>query len=172
MREEWRPVVGYEGRYEVSSEGRVRSLVGAEPRILSQRIRGQYPAVQLCNRGHERSSSVHILVAEAFIGPRPAGHHINHKSGAKTENSVDNLEYCTPSRNRQHAFEIGLQSSKGEAHSRAKLSNEKVIQIRSAVASGKTQNAVARLMGIHQCAVSRIVNGHRWSHVTDDRKVG
>lgn len=172
MSEVWRSVDGFDGRYEVSSEGRVRSHFKSEPLIMSQRIRRGYLSVGLRDKnGKSHDATVHRLVAIAFLGS-PNGLHVNHKSGVKTDNRLVNLEYCTPSENMKHAFSMGLQSNKGERHSSAKLTEEKVHQIRLAVAHGEKQSSIARLMGIHQSAVSRVANSKRWQHVTNDRKAG
>lgn len=68
-----------------------------------------YPLVNLTTgKGKRTLHTVHSLVAEAFIGNRPANHEINHKDGCKTNNHVSNLEYVIPSDNIRHAFETGL----------------------------------------------------------------
>lgn len=84
--EEWRAVVGYEGAYEVSSLGRVRSLDRyladgrrrhGRPKSLA--IHQGYPAVTLFKNREPKTIKIHALVAAAFIGPRPEGHQVNHK---------------------------------------------------------------------------------------------
>lgn len=68
-----------------------------------------YPVVGLTvGKGKRTMHTVHSLVAEAFIGSRPANHEINHKDGCKTNNHVSNLEYVIPSVNIRHAFKTGL----------------------------------------------------------------
>ena len=68
-----------------------------------------YPLVNLTTgKGKRTTHTVHSLVAEVFIGSRPANHEINHKDGCKTNNHVSNLEYVIPSDNIRHAFETGL----------------------------------------------------------------
>ena len=102
MIEEWRPVIGYEGLYEVSSLGRVRSLDRydrmnrfCEGRILkSYTYRGGYLFVQLSSNGKLKHHLVHRLIAQAFI-PNPDNlPQINHKDEVKSNNCVDNLEWC------------------------------------------------------------------------------
>lgn len=119
--EEWRPVVGWEGRYEVSNLGRVRTLL-SRPRIRRVKPnKGGY--LRLTMRAPFGTRSVHILVAEAFIGPRPAPPpgcyriEVNHKDGIKTNCRHSNLEYLTQLENGQHATRMGLRPT-GERHGR------------------------------------------------------
>ena len=107
MSEEWRPVVGYEGLYEVSNLGRVRSCARVvffingkhkpyQSRIKALRInQGGYVLVTLSKNCKRRSFTVHKLVARAFLGPCEEGIEVNHKDEDKTNNRLDNLEYCT-----------------------------------------------------------------------------
>lgn len=116
--EEWRGVEGYEGFYEVSSFGRVRSLERiiekkdgtkqpVKPRVLSQYKTGKtenpkYYGVQLTRNGKSRSKYVHRLVARAFLGERPDGLVTNHINGDSFCNLSSNLEYITNRENVNH----------------------------------------------------------------------
>ena len=101
--EEWRPVVGFPA-YEVSSRGRVRSSHawrGQRDRILigGTSTKG-YPYVQLvAPDGGVKVRATHILLAEAFIGPRPIGNHVRHLDGNRKNCTVENLAYGTPAEN-------------------------------------------------------------------------
>lgn len=107
MSEQWRPVRGWEGLYEVSDAGSVRSIPRPwqhrrqdVPRILRfGSARGGYLTVTLSRPGERHAYTVHRLVAEAFIGPKPEGWHTCHRDGDKTNNAVANLSYGTPSEN-------------------------------------------------------------------------
>jgi hypothetical protein len=103
--EEWRPVVGYEGLYEVSNLGRVQR--GDRLRKLSPNDYG-YIVVQLWRDGQYRQFLVHVLVAAAFLGPCPDGYEVNHKHGDKADNRASELEYMTRSDNNKHAYTTGL----------------------------------------------------------------
>lgn len=98
LSEEWRDVVGFEGRYSVSSEGRVWSYLRDKELAVRARPNG-YKAVTLYTEGKGRTCSVHTLVAEAFFGPRPPGNHVRHLNGDKNDNSRSNLKYGTPREN-------------------------------------------------------------------------
>ena len=109
--EHWKPVNGYEGIYEASSHGRIRSLDRTITRSDGQvrRLKGRamratlnehgYPFVDLRNQGKRRVRKVHSLVAEAFIGPRPDSMDVCHNDGNPANNHVDNLRYGTRSDN-------------------------------------------------------------------------
>lgn len=120
--EQWKPIQGYEGLYEVSSYGRIKSL----PRIIKgkgqhyRQHKGRilkpitisaklpYTRVDLCKEGKYAHTSIHRLVAETFI-PNPENKPcVNHKDGIKSNNYIDNLEWCTYSENTRHAFALGL----------------------------------------------------------------
>lgn len=117
--EEWRSIEGYDGFYEVSSLGRVRSLPriikksdGTEQpvkgRILSQNKTGKtenpkYYAAQIGKNGKSRAMKVHILVAQAFLGKRPDNLVVNHINGDSFDNRPENLEYITNRENISHA---------------------------------------------------------------------
>ena len=93
-KEYWKPVVGYEGLYEVSNWGRVKSLKFGKERILKQSIRHGYYIVCLSKNGIVKSYYVHRLVAEVFL-PNPNNYkEVNHKDENKTNNVVTNLEWC------------------------------------------------------------------------------
>lgn len=167
--EQWAPIEGYLGRYAVSDRGNVLSINYArtgQPALLTPvAAPNGYLSVQLSDGLKVRRSSIHRLVARAFLGPCPPGKQVNHRDGNKSNNAVENLEYVTASQNRQHAFRIGLQSLKGECHTHAKLSDARVHEIRSLIASGMTHRAIAQQVGISRSNVSMIGAGKAWAHV-------
>lgn len=108
--EEWLPVVEFEGYYEVSNFGRIRSLprqvmrgtapVMTRPRIMKPTPdKGGYLTVSLYGDMGRRSRRVHRIVLEAFIGKRPNGMETRHKDGNQRNNHLENLEWCTKSTN-------------------------------------------------------------------------
>ena len=108
MKEEWRPIKGYEGLYEVSNMGRVKSFhSGKEIIISASNDYAGYKAVTLAKRTHKRVR-VHRLVAEAFV-PNPMNLSVvNHLDGDKKNNNVYNLEWCSAKENANHAIKTGL----------------------------------------------------------------
>lgn len=107
--EVWEDVKGYEGYYQVSNIGRVKSLTRkyTKERILKHNIRNGYKAVILCVEGKPKNVSVHRLVATAFIDNSNNYPVINHIDGNRTNNEMCNLEWCTQSHNVTSAIESG-----------------------------------------------------------------
>ena len=105
-KEYWKPVVGYEGLYEVSNWGRVKSLKFGKERILKQSIRHGYYIVSLWKNGKGKTYSVHRLVAEAFIDNPDNLPCVNHKDENKQNNVVSNLEWCTHEYNNTYGTRI------------------------------------------------------------------
>lgn len=115
----WKPIKGYEGLYQVSSKGRIRSLkrtkknkwggiIQVKERVLANGISGQgYINVLLYNNGNRRTYKAHRLVAEAFISNPDNKPHVNHIDGNKENNSIENLEWCTIKENNIHAYSSG-----------------------------------------------------------------
>jgi len=114
MKEQWLPIVGYEGWYEVSNYGQIRRIKRARgvkrfgmPMKLSTHKDG-YVFVTLCKEGISKVLLVSRIVCTAFHGPCPKGHECNHKAknGDKANNRADNLEWSTHSDNCKHKFEV------------------------------------------------------------------
>lgn len=101
--EKWVDVVGYEGWYEVSSQGRVRNHKTGK--ILSPCIQ-RYCTVMLCRNGHNKRITVHRLVATAFIPNPNKLPCVNHKDENPTNNHIENLEWCTHSYNSNYGTAI------------------------------------------------------------------
>ena len=169
--EEWRDICGYEGLYQVSNWGRVRSLSrvvnrkGQSPCHIDGMIKSTpinprwgYVQVTLHSDGVPHTYRLHKLVAAAFIGERPGDLDINHKDGNKTNNAASNLEYCTRSENVLHALDTGLSNRRGEGHPLAKLSKQDVDDIRAAYRNGVLGKDLAVRYGVARSQISRIVN--------------
>lgn len=127
--ERWKPVKGYEGIYEVSDHGRVRSVDRTvnysdgrvhryKGKVLSAGLskRGGYPLVSLYTQGKNQSHYVHSLVAETFIGPRLEGTEVCHSDGNPTNNHVGNLRYGTSSDNELDKVRHGTHYNAAKMH--------------------------------------------------------
>lgn len=103
-KEEWRPIFGCETGYAVSSFGNVRSKI--TPFLKNYLHPNGYLYINIGQKPYRFSKKVHRLVAQAFI-PNPDNKpQVNHKNGVKTDNRVENLEWCTGSENMRHAVDI------------------------------------------------------------------
>jgi len=168
-KERWKPVVGYEGAYEVSSCGRVRSLDrivkhsqgGTQFRRGRELKRGDdgngYRAVNLSLNGKESNEKVHRLVLLAFGGEQPCGKiECHHMDSNRANNRIENLEWVTRSENARHAYDNGQCGH-------IKMSPVLAGQLRRLYATGEySQRQIAPLFGICQSAVSVIVRGEIW----------
>ena len=105
-KEQWLPVQGYEGLYEVSNHGRVRNRHG---KIIAQYYkRGtEYKRVHLCKNNTAKHHSVHRLVAQAFVPNINGGDVVNHLDHNKSNNNADNLEWCTLKENARYSADEG-----------------------------------------------------------------
>lgn len=174
----WAAIAGYLGRYAVSDEGEVLSMDYARsglPGLMKPYLRdGRYLSVRLCHGdGIGSMHRVHVLVADAFVGPKPSGMQVNHKDGDKTNNRAANLEYCTPSQNVRHAHALGLvNSARGEKQHLAKLKEADVLKIRELLALGLTQSEIGRAYGVCAKSIAQIKNGKTWAHAGNTDAAG
>jgi transcriptional regulator with XRE-family HTH domain len=171
-------IKGYEGSYQISNYGRVKSLskswrinktfvASRKERIRKLSIdKFGYYKVNLWDKGKNKRFLVSRLVAQAFV-PNPLNlPQVNHKDGKKLNNYFENLEWVTGSENIQHAFDNGLINvSKGEDHCYAKLQERDIYNIYGLLKLGYTQRQVAREMGISSGGIESIVIGKTWKHV-------
>lgn len=164
--ERWLPVVGWEGMYAVSSDGRVRRDGSAKGARCGHVMAAcvdivGYPRVDLWRRNHGTSIRVHQLVADAFIGARPSGMQVNHIDGDKLNNNVENLEYVTPADNLRHALETGLRNPHTQRRSSVQLTSAQRETIR---ASDQPHTEMAALFGCHPHTILRVRRGYTWKH--------
>ena len=183
MLEEWRDIPGFEGYYQVSNLGNVRSLdryvvanksggkkllKGKMMKLTKDRGRieskTKYLVVNLRKEGKNKVCQVHRLVAEVFI-PNPMNYPVpNHIDGNKENNMVDNLEWVTYSENNQHALNTGLRKPRGKAIIQYDLSHNKISEYKSASYAARV-NCLDRGSIVH-CLTKRreIYAGFIWEY--------
>ena len=149
MNEEWRPVVGHEGRYEVSNLGRVKSFWNQGGRGKSRRLE---PKILVQSRGHcgypvvwlkGKTLLVHRIVAAAFLGPCPPGLQVRHLNGIPSDVRPENLEYGTSKQNSDDRERHG-RTPRGECHSRIRITDDQVKELRHLWSNGWSQSRLAK----------------------------
>lgn len=177
--ETWRDIKGYEGYYQVSNLGNIKTLdreVYDSKRHLFRFYKEKVMKTALCRKGYKRiqfkvggvykSYAVHRLVAEAFI-PNPFNlPEVNHKDSNRENNAEHNLEWLTHSENQKHSYRQGKRNHKGENHPQAKLALASVLEIRERYSSGLfTMPFLASEYGVSAYAINNIVHYRTWKHV-------
>ena len=165
--ERWKPVLGFEGKYEVSDQGRLRNVQKGAGHVTGRILRvglnlKGYAQYTLGKYGGRHTA--HLLVMQAFVGPKPEGLEINHKNGIRDDNRLENLEYCTKSENCLHLVRV-LGKRRGESHGNAKITEDDVREIRRLASEGVTQREIAKRFGITHPNVGYIVRKTAWPHV-------
>jgi hypothetical protein len=164
----WKDIEGYEGFYQVSNLGNVKSFdrkvwngctfYDKPGRILKPIRVGEYLGVQLSHNARTKKFYVHRLVATAFLEKSENRNVVNHKDGDKFNNTVENLEWCTARENNDHATNHGLRGTYGEDNPVTKYSNETVIKMRTDYETGLyTQADIARKYGVSKMQTNRIL---------------
>lgn len=169
--ERWKAVVGWEGLYEVSTYGRVRSL----PRQTASGVRGGkilrpipvegYYRVRLSKNGDNRAFVlIHHLVAEAFIWRPKDATMVEHLNNNRLHNHVNNLLWSTHAKNMKTLAASGI--LKGIGNSNAKFVDKQIIEIRGLFDNGKkSARKLAKIYGVSKSTILAIVHRKTWNHV-------
>jgi hypothetical protein len=175
--EQWKPIKGYEGIYEVSNYGDVRSFDRyvqcrggktrlSKGRVLSPVLVKGYLVVSLCLNGYQVEKKVHRLVANAFLSNPFEMPSINHLDGCKTNNNVSKLEFCTHTQNTKHAHANGLCDHViGQNHYAAKLRNSDISVIRSRLLKGESPTDIAKDYSVGRHVIYKINSGKSWKSI-------
>lgn len=171
MTEVWRLLPGWDGRYEVSSRGRVRSLYvrgkhkRKKPLIMrfGRHLYG-YPTVCLTKPGAVvRPHPLHRLMLETFVGSCPAGMHGCHRNGNPLDNRLKNLRWGTPLSNQRDRIRHGTHN-RGGHNSECKL-NDLIVRIIKHLKGRLTSVEVGGIFGVSRTAVYFIWSGKTWKHI-------
>lgn len=174
MQEEeiWKDIPGYEGYYQVSNLGRVKSLDRIVPhprykcgqfwkgRISTIKIdRYGYPCITLNKKSHIKTITIHRLVAKSFISNPENKPQVNHIDGNKLNNKVNNLEWCTSKQNTIHAWKTGLCKSRlGSNSSLSKVVLQYDLDMNLLNKYNGSCEA-SRITGINRSSISAVCNG-------------
>jgi hypothetical protein len=178
--EEWKDIPKFEGLYQVSSLGRVRSLdrtvprklrgkdfttfVPGQLRVLTKNKKG-YMVCRLSKLDVSHHFLVHRLVAYAFLPPcTDPLFQLNHKNTKKDDNRPENLEWVSARDNMRHAAQNGLINKKGTRNGRAKL-NESIVQSIKGQIGLVDPDTLAETYKISRCTINDIIKGRTWTHV-------
>lgn len=174
----WRPVLGWEGYYAASDDGRIKSVDrlvtlpdGRQRLQLGRMLRSYiaqngYPYVRLSRNGITSLRTVHSLVAEAFLGPRPEGHDVAHADGDRTNAAAENLRWATRVENSSDKLRHGT-DNRGEKHPLARLTDDQVRIIRTELAVGAKE--MARRFNVSHWQVYQIRSGRSRTLPTNKR---
>lgn len=173
--EEWRDVVGYEGIYQVSNMGNVRSLHYGRCKLrVLRKNRNGYLAVDLCKNYKIQNFRVHRLVALAFI-PNPNNYgDVNHKNEDKTDNRVENLEWCTRkynnnygTRNNRHSATVkGNRFSKRRSVIECDVNGNFIAEYESIAAAARSKGISTSTIGscLSHRKYSKTAGGSIWKY--------
>jgi hypothetical protein len=175
----WKYIEGYEGMYQISNQGRVKSISRKVIRgFLQDKMpftkelilaiahdEGDYVIVNISKNAKSGNKTVHRLVAIAFK-PNPYNlPEVNHDDGDKENNNDWNLTWCTKAQNMEHAANIGLIPSRpGILNPAAKLTEAQVIEIRS-LKPTHTLKELGKMYNVDQSMIALIVKRKNWKHI-------
>jgi len=175
-REIWRDVPGWEGVYQVSCRGRVKSLErtckarGGGTRVIPKRILKAakdihgYLTVSFSRDGIKKTYRVHCMICEAFIGVRPNEMEVRHLNGQRDDNRAENLVYGTHQENEADRVLHGTDGN-GEKNVNAKLTADQVREIRMLLETDVKRHKVAEMFYVDARTITHIKNRTTWAHL-------
>lgn len=169
----WFDIPEYQGLYQVSKDGEVRSLyknTKNKTGILRVKLTpGGYPKVNLYRNGKQTTFTVHGLMRRTFWPDAKSGMVINHLDLNKQNNKLSNLELCTYKENTRHASRNGVFKNrpgpKGASNAKAKMNEEQVREARKLYKNGVSVKDLCFKFGLKSTAMRYLLSGKHWSHV-------
>jgi len=164
--EEWIEIPGYEGKYQASNFGNIKSVNRITKTVAGQRTyKGKVLSAALHSHGYlvvnlrlgakgGKVFYVHRLVALCFLGKSDL--FVNHKNTNKTDNNIANLEYVTNKENNLHAWKNGVLCGK------ARLNEQERSEIRKLRAAGLSLKTIAKQFNMSESAISEVARGTTW----------
>lgn len=169
----WKPIGGYEGFYEVSNKGRIKSLgrkgsgCSGEDRIIrTPNGNNRYCTFAISIKGKRKQLQLHRVVAIAFIPNTENKPEVNHINAVKTDNTVENLEWCSSSENTIHGLGLGIMNTaKGTQKPNARFTEGEVKIIKEKLSRGVKGSDIAKEYGVNKVLIYNIKSGKTWKHV-------
>lgn len=158
-------IKNYEGLYSVTKEGKI--FGNKRNKFLRQRTnRAGYLVVNLSKNNILKTLAVHRITAQTFLDNPENKRTVNHKNGNKSNNNINNLEWCTDSENQKHSYRTGLNKSIGENHFRSNLTEKEVLEIRRLLKETKiTQMKLSKMFNVATGTVSNIKTRKTWKYI-------
>lgn len=184
MTEIWKDIEDYEGLYQISNYGRVKSLdynhTGRVKELAPRANRGGYLYINLYNKGIRKTHVIHRLVARAFIDNPNDYPVVNHKDCNKQNNHASNLEWCTISQNTKHAYDNGLINTR-DIIIKASKANKKPVRCITTSKEFESAKEAEYIYGVSHSNIAACCKGKRksagklngeklvWEYINDDK---
>lgn len=165
-------LIGGSSNHRITVYGKIQTRIGrgglllpdwADMKTYTDRSGYEHGGIRVNNR--KEHVKPHRLIAMYFIFNPEELPVVNHKNGIKTDNRIENLEWCTALQNSQHAILNGLKAINGSKCKQAKLSEGEVKDIKYLINLGIKEKEIARKYGVQRAAISKIKHGRSWKHV-------
>lgn len=158
---EWKDIPGFDGEFQASACGKIRSISKPVAILTTYRRGHGYRHVIIDNKNFY----VHRLVAKTFVSNPENKPQVNHINGNKSDNRAENLEWMTPRENMLHAVKNGLRGHCGESACNVKLSRSEVLAIREKHRDRIKIQDIAEAYGVHKKTIEAIVYRYTWKHL-------
>ena len=180
MTEEWKDIIGYEGLYQVSNLGRVKSMNrviyysdGRKFNYYSQILKVNINKrnynnniVHLYKNGIRKAIPVHRLVATSFIVNNDNLPEVNHIDGNRNNNKVENLEWSSRKDNMKHAFDNGLINNIGINHGNNIYAESQIIEVKKLLLLKLPHKQIEEITGVKKGTIEQISRNKQWKHIT------